>query len=257
MATQTKSSNTDMESTSDYTALMSEIQTTIDKNDALFKQIQQSNYPDAGSYTSDLLNYKIDTTVTDLKTARQQIWDFLTKKYAENTKLRSYYFNEIRKTDEHLADLSSKQKKLIDSIQNKNVKNSTSSEKIKNEKYNYSKMEYYLFLYKVLLAIGFIIIIIIMLSIFKLIPKATCLVIIVIFLIATIAFVGYYVFFVNIGRNKFSWSKFDHDNSTPAVQKCVTNTSPSETDKKKAAADAAVAALISKDSNNQSCSVAQ
>jgi len=256
MPTQTTSSNS-MTSTSDYTSLMSEIQTTIDKNDALFKQIQQSNYPNAGSYTSDLLNYKIDTTVTDLTKARQQIWDFLTKKYAENTKLRTYYFNEIRKTDEHLADLTSQQQVLIDSIQNKNIKNSTSSEKIKNEKYNYSKMEYYLFLYKVLLAIGFIIIIIIMLSIFKLIPRATCLVIVVIFLIATIAFVGYYVFFVNIGRNKFSWSKFDHDNTTPVVQKCVTNTSPSDADKKKAAANAAVVALISRDSNNQSCSAPQ
>jgi hypothetical protein len=253
MAGQPNSSN-DMGSTADYTALMSEIQITIDKNDTLFKQIQQSNYPNAGSYTSDLLNYKIDTTVTDLTKARQQIWDFLTKKYAENTKLRTYYFDEIRKIDEHLVDLTGKQKVLIDSIQDKTVKNSTASEKIKNEKYNYSKMEYYLFLYKILLTIGIIIIILIMLSIFKLIPLATCLTIVVIFLIATIAFVGYYVFFVNIGRNKFSWSKFDHDNSTPAVQKCVTNNKPSEADKKKAAADAAVASLISKDSNNQSCS---
>ena len=254
MATQITSSN---ESASDYTALMSEIQTTIDKNDALFKQIQQSNYPNAGTYTSDLLNYKIDTTVTDLTKARQQIWDFLTKKYAENTKLRTYYFNEIRKTDEHLSDLTNQQQVVIDSIQNKNIKNSTSSEKIKQEKYNYSKMEYYLFLYKVLLAVGFIILIIIMLSIFKLIPRATCLVIVVIFLIATIAFVGYYVFFVNIGRNKFSWSKFDHDNSTPAMQSCIKDSKMSDSDKQKAAADSAVAALISKNSNNQSCSAPQ
>ena len=40
----------DLSSTADYTSLMSEIQATIDKNDALFKQIQQSNYPNAGSY---------------------------------------------------------------------------------------------------------------------------------------------------------------------------------------------------------------
>ena len=42
----------------DYQALLGEIQTTIDKNDTLFKQIQQTNYPNAGSYSSDLLNYK-------------------------------------------------------------------------------------------------------------------------------------------------------------------------------------------------------
>ena len=244
----------DLSSTDDYTALMFEIQTTIDKNDALFKQIQQTNYPNAGSYTSDLLNYKIDTSVTDLTATRQQIWDFLTKKYAENTSLRTYYFNEIRKTDEHIEDLTKQQQDIIDSIQEKNIETSTSSEKIKNEKYNYNKMQYYIFLYQVLVVIQVIILIIIILSIFNLIPRSTCLVLVVILLIATIAFVAYYVFFVNIGRNKFSWSKFDHDNSTPAVQKCPKDNKISDLDKKKAAADAAVASLISSNSGgNQRC----
>jgi len=249
-------SSNSLTSTSDYSALLSEIQTTIDKNDALFKQIQESNYPNAGSYTSDLINYKIDTTVTDLTSARQQIWDFLKKKYAENTKLRSYYFNEIRKTDEHISDLNAQQQDIIDSIQAKNVETSTSSEKIKNEKYNYNKMQYYIFLYQVLVVVQIIILFVIILSIFNLIPRSTCLVIVVIFLIATIAFVGYYVFFVNIGRNRFSWSKFDHDNSTPAVQKCTKDT-VSAADKQKAAADAAVADLISSSNgSNKSCAAA-
>ena len=254
----TPSTSNDLSSTADYSALMSEIQSTIDKNDALFKQIQQSNYPNAGSYTSDLMNYKIDTSVTDLTATRQQIWDFLTKKYAENTALRSYYFNEIRKTDEHIEDLNKQQQDIIDSIQEKNIETNTSSEKIKNEKYNYNKMQYYVFLYQVLVVVQIIILIIIVLSIFNLIPRSTCLVIVVILLIATIAFVAYYVFFVNIGRNKFSWTKFDHDNSTPAVQKCVKNNTVSDADKKKAAADAAVASLISSSSgSNQSCAVSQ
>ena len=110
MATPTRSSG----DSSDYQSLMSEIKITIDKNDTLFKQIQQSNYPNAGSYTSDLLNYKIDTQVTDLTKARQQIWDFLNKKYAENTKLRTYYFDEIRKADEHIQDLTSQQQDLVE-----------------------------------------------------------------------------------------------------------------------------------------------
>ena len=84
---------------------MFEIKTTIDKNDNLFKLIQKANYPNAGTYSSDLLNYKIDTQVTDLKKAREQIWDFLTKKYEENSNLRTYYFTEIRKVDNHIKDL--------------------------------------------------------------------------------------------------------------------------------------------------------
>ena len=65
MATPTESSKSYdlITNSADYQTLMSSIKSTIDKNDLLFKQIQQSNYPDAGSYTSDLLNYKLDTQV--------------------------------------------------------------------------------------------------------------------------------------------------------------------------------------------------
>jgi hypothetical protein len=244
-------------SASDYQVLLSEIKTTIDKNDALFKKIQQSNYPNAGSYTSDLLNYKIDNQVTDLTKARQQIWDFLNKKYTENTKLRTYYFDEIRKADGHITDLKSQEQDLIDSIQEKQIKTSTASESIKNEKYNYNKTEYYLYLYKVLIFVQIAILAVITLCITGIIPRATCLIITVIFLLATAAFVGYYVFFVNIGRSAFSWSKFEHDNNLAVTGgQCSDSSSVSDSDKKKAAANAAVLALIKQNQSSQkNCAV--
>lgn len=241
---------------SDYQILMTEIKTTIDKNDALFKQIQQSNYPNAGSYTSDLIDYKIDTKVTDLTEARKQIWDFLNKKYSENTKLRTYYFDEIRKADEHITDLSNQQQEYIDSLQEKKLTSSTANESIKNEKYNYNKMEYYLFLYKVLIFVQIAILAVITLCILGLIPRATCLVITVIFLIATAAFVGYYVFFVNIGRNMFSWTKFDHDNNLASKGNQCSDSVVSDSDKKKAEVDLVVNALIDQNtSSGSSCAI--
>ena len=237
---------------SDYVTLMNEIKTTIDKNDNLFKQIQQSNYPNAGSYTSDLINYKLDTQVSDLTKARQDIWDFLNKKYAENTKLRTYYFDEIRKADEHIKELNVQHQELIDSIEEKQVQSSTSTEFIKNEKYNFNKMEYYLFLYKILISVLIAILVIITVCILGFIPRATCLIITIIILIATAAFVGYYVFFVNIGRSMFSWSKFDHDNNIPSITKCSVGPNISDADKKKAASNAAVQALIAENQKSQS-----
>ena len=123
----------------------------------------------------------------------------------DNTKLRSYYFNEIRKADEHITDLDAQQQELINDIQEKQLKSSTANESIKNEKYTYNKMEYYLFLYKVLIFVQIAILAVIALCITGIIPRSTCLIITVIFLIATAAFVGYYVFYVNIGRSMFSW----------------------------------------------------
>jgi len=255
MSTPTQNnSSSSSNSISEYQTLISEIKSTIDKNDNLFKQIQKSNYPNAGSYTSDLLNYKINTQVTDLTSARQQIWDFLNKKYTENTKLRTYYFDEIRKADEHITDLNNQKQELIDSLQEKKIKTSTSNESIKNEKYNFNKMEYYLFLYKVLIFVQIAILANITLCITGIIPRATCLIITIIFLIATAAFVGYYVFFININRSMFSWSKFEHDNSI-AAKGGQCSDSVSDTDKQKAAADDAVNALIlENDSKKKSCS---
>jgi hypothetical protein len=228
-----------------YQALLGEIKRTIDKNDQLFQQIQQANYPNAGNYQSDLLNYKIDTQTSNLVTARQTIWDFLTKKYQENTKLRSYYFDEIRKIDNHIDQLSQQQQELIESVKKKQLATTTANENIKFKKYQFDRKHYYLFLYKSLIAIQILILIALALCLTGMIPRATCLVIIVIILIATVAFVGYYVFYVNIGRSTFSWSKFEHDNSIQAKGgQCNDSTNVSDADKQKAAADAAVKTII-------------
>ena len=108
---------------SDYQKLIGEIQDTISKNDQLFKQIQESNYPNAGSYQSDLINYKIDTQIKDLTQTRHQIWDFINKKYKENTNLKRFYFDENRKADEfikqQLQDFN-EINSLVQSSENKN-----------------------------------------------------------------------------------------------------------------------------------------
>jgi len=241
-----------MASSPDYQTLMTDIKASIDKNDKLFTTIQQSNYPDAGKYTSDLLNYKIDTQVTDLTVARTQIWDFLTKKYEENTKLRTYFFSEIRKIEARIKQLEKEKKEVLDSIETYNIKTNTAIKNVKNGKYVYNKMEYYLFLYKTLVFIQIAILLVITLCILGMIPKTTCLIINIIILIATVAFVAYYVFFVNLGRNKFVWSKFEHDNGnfTAKGDQCYDD---AEKAKEKAAMDAKIDGIISSSKSGKTC----
>jgi hypothetical protein len=229
-----------------YEILLNEIKQTIDKNDRLFQQIQQANYPNAGQYTSDLLNYKIDTQVSDLTKTRQTIWDFLNKKYQENTKLRSYYFDEIRKADEHISQLTKQKNDYINSIQRKQTETSTAAESIRHQKYEFEKKQYYLFLYKLLVLVQIIILAVITLCITNIIPISTALVIIVIILIATLGFVGYYVFYVNVGRNKFSWPKVDHTNDIKSSSKICDSSNVSQEDKQKASVNSAVQAIIDK-----------
>ena len=255
MTTPNQSQSNSMAGSADYQSLMNDIKTTIDKNDNLFKLIQKSTYPDAGTYATDLLNYKIDTQISDLKKAREDIWLFLTKTFEENTKLRTYYFTEIRKADNHIKDLEAEKQEFIDNIDATNTKTSTSIKSIKNEKYIYNKMEYYLFLYKVLVLVQLAILAVITLCITGIIPRATCLIITIIILISTVAFVGYYVFFVNVGRSSVSWPKYEHDNNVVAkAGQCVDSTGISDADKAKASTDEKVKALIDANKSNKKCS---
>ena len=245
MATNTTNPLNSATGSTDYQNLLTEIKNTIDKNDKLFQQIQQANYPNAGNYQSDLLNYKIDTQVSDLTKARQTVWDFVNKKYQENTKLRSFYFDEIRKADSHISELNKQQQDLIDSIGKKKLQSTTSNESIKQQKYQFDKKHYYMFLYKLLVVVQTFILICLVLCLTGIIPRATCLIITVIILLATLAFVGYYVFYVNIGRSAFSWSKFEHANNLlSAGNQCTDSDGLSPEDKQKAVADMAVQEII-------------
>ena len=244
-----------MSNSPDYQTLMNSIKTSIDKNDNLFKVIQKSNYPDAEKYSSELLNYKINTQVIDLTKARTDIWTFLIKKFNENSNLRIFYFNEIRKIDNYIKELSSQKQELIDSIEENNVKTNTAITSIKNEKFNFHKMEYYLFLYKILVFIQLSILALITLCITDILPKNTCLIMIIIILIGTIAFVAYYVFFVNIGRNKFSWLKFDHDNNLGKTNILTENANAIlAKEKERSESDAAVNDIIKNSKTKKSCS---
>ena len=237
-----------------YKNLLNDIKITIDRNDELFKQIQKSNYPDAGQYTSDLLNYKIDTQITDLKKARNTVWDFVNKKYQENSKLRSFYFNEIRKTDTHIIDLEQQQQELIDTVEKKQLQTTTSNARIKQQKYLFDKKTYYLFLYKMLTFIQIVILIFLILCLIGIIRLSTCLIITVIILLATLAFVGYYVFYVNIGRSTFSWGKFEHANDAKSKgSQCIDTTGLTPEDKKRAEVDIAVQSIISENQASSSC----
>jgi len=254
-STATPTGTSFMSNSPDYQNLLNSIKNSIDKNDNLFKVIQKANYPSAETYASELLNYKINTQITDLTKARMEIWNFLTKKYNENSKLRIFYFNEIRKIDNHIRDLTSHKQELIDSIEGNSIKTNTAIKSIKNEKYNYNKMEYYLFLYKILVFVQIAILAVITLCITGIIPRATCLIITIIILISTVAFVGYYVFFVNIGRSTVSWSKYEFDNNAVAKSgQCVDSTGISDDDKAKAATDEQVKAIIDANKSNKTCS---
>ena len=164
--------------------------------------------------------------------------------------MRAYYFDELRKVDNHISDLTTQKNDLIDLIQSKKIMSNTSDESIKQQKFYFNKMEYYLFLYKVLVLLQIVILSVITMCILGVLPRTTCLVITLIILIAGAAFVGYYVFMVNIGRSMFSWTKFEHDNIANKNKKCDKPNVISNEEKEKVLADKEIDIIIKQSKNS-------
>uniref|UniRef100_A0A6C0HKJ2 Uncharacterized protein n=1 Tax=viral metagenome TaxID=1070528 RepID=A0A6C0HKJ2_9ZZZZ len=189
----------------DYSKLVQEIETTISNNDVLFQQIQKSNYPNPGKYQSDLINFKIDTQVKDLTKTRSQIWDFINKKYTENTGLKHFYYDENRKADEFILQQSNELSQLNALLSASNLKDTTLSEQIKQESYQVNKAIYYRFLYLVLMVCGIICVILLALKINGIFNGGLILSLLII--VGVTVWVIYYIFIKHIARSNIAWNK--------------------------------------------------
>jgi hypothetical protein len=203
--------NTNIGNSSDYQNLIQEIQQTIQKTDTIFKQIQESNYPNAGRYQSDLINFKVDTQVKDVAKTRGQIWEFINKKYNENTELKKFYYDENRKADEFILQQTAELNKIGDALASSNMKDSTIAEKLKQENYQISKMHYYRYLYIVLLFVQLACLILISAKVSGIFNGGLILALVII--VVTAVWVAYYIFVKGINRSNMSWRKVEHDQS--------------------------------------------
>jgi hypothetical protein len=236
--------------TKEYENLMKEINNTITKTDTLFKTIQEKAYPNVGDYSSGLL--EIDPSIANIEDARSRVWDFLNKKYEENTKLRKFFFDELRKVDERIKELEQKRAALQESIKVKKTSYSTAYRTLNSHKYTIAKQEYYFFLYKVLLFVQILIISLLVVSNLGLIPSTSAYLITVLMIFATAAFVGYYVFFINIARSKYSWTKYEHSNESAKNETCnVSSNYDTPEDKRKKEVDPAIDEIIAQSRGKQ------
>ena len=242
----------------DYEQLANEIQQTIDRHNNTFKLIKSTQYSDSNSYESAFKDYKLNKEVEDVEVQRKEIWEILTKKYNENTKMRNFFYQEMKNIDLQLMKQESTIDELLGSFQKLKQNNDTLATDLKNGKYNIQKNDYYMFMYKVLLFVQLVAIVLLIISVMGLIKKNTCLIIVFILLIATVIFMLYYIYIANLDRNKFSWNKYDlNDNSisTGGSKQCNSNLNrPKKKTEREELIDERVNKIVNDEKNKKSCS---
>lgn len=251
-------SSSDLTIEKDYQQLANEIQQTIDRHNNTFKLIKSSQYSDSNSYESAFKDYKLNKEVEDVETQRKEIWEVLTKKYNENTKMRKYFYDEMKNVDLQLLKQEDSMEELLNMNQTLMNKNNTLASNLKHDKYSIQKNDYYMFMYKVLIFLQLISVVLLVLSIMGVIKKNSSLIIVFILLIAAIIFMVYYIYIANLDRNKFSWNKYDTNDiniQKGGARECNSNLKkPKKKTEREQLIDERVKKIVEDEKNKASCS---
>jgi cation transport ATPase len=189
----------------EYQKLTDTIKNTIKKQDELYRNLQSES---SATFITDSNKYKLDSAVGNLADQRNKIWNYLQNKYEENTKLRKYYFDKTSKNKKTLDT----QKKEIAFLENKleiaGTDAETAQRNVKREIYEQKKYEYYIYLYRIILASLFAILITNALVMINMIDIWIGYIVSLCIVVVMLLYVVYYVYFNNINRDKFDWDKF-------------------------------------------------
>jgi hypothetical protein len=233
-----------------FDAMTAIIRKTIDDQNNMFNAIQAAS--DA-SFSTNRKTYNITQGVSDVKTQRDEIWNFLQDKYNENTNLRKYLFEKELANKVELESHSKELDYLKKKVSEIDTTYDTTKRNIQNEMYNHSRYIYMFHLYKLLILIQFLIIIILAINLYGMLSSTITMIIIAVILFLSILYIIYYIYYNNYNRNSFEWDKFYYGEPVaPPDSNCSkTSVSAEEQDLQHLAANAD--AILSKYISSASC----
>lgn len=225
-----------------------EVQTEIDKyiktQSALFDAISKSSdqvvLPGQIEYTSPAAAQS--TAVLNTNKLAQS--DFLSKyqeQYEFITSLRQKYTLELAETNTILAEQTSELAELEAEKKRQNTGSSTEFRRLKNEKYNQLKQEFYYHLYLICGIVQLIVLAMVILAKLELIPRGTALILFLIAVIGLGIYIVYYLFFSSRARDIIVFDRFRFPVDGNGLSACP---SSSESNKAKNAKNAELDAKI-------------
>jgi len=185
-----------------YDQMTANIRKTIDDQNNIYNAIQQAN---DSSFSSNRKTYQIQQGVTDVKSQRDEIWQFLQDKYDENTKLRNFLFQKDLSNKVELDSQTKELDYLRNELNRSQTNFDTSARNIQNEMYNHNRYEYFFKLYHILFTTQIFIIIILLLVYYDIIPQFIGLLLVLGVLFIICLYIVYYVYYNNNNRNSFEW----------------------------------------------------
>ena len=123
-----------MDEQSLYQELDKDIQANIKKSEDFYKTLSLKNIS-----VEDLAEYKIQLS-TDLEAYRQQLWSYFTARYADQTKLKAYFFELEKKLMDKHAILQDQHTELAADYDEYKNRNQVAISSIKSDKYEFEQL---------------------------------------------------------------------------------------------------------------------
>jgi hypothetical protein len=192
---------------SQYTGLSADLKKYFDTKQDDFLKKSKTVHSQPNNYYQDRGEFLIDQQIENIDSYRNQIWDYLTTEYNNNTqekhlnaKSHTQNLKEIQRKKKELASLTEK-------YNNFKSKNTTNNRQREIVLYEYYRRNDQLFIMKVI-AVTLLVCLIITILINRLLPYEFVYLVILIFL-GLIIYTIYYLYFKNLGRSKRYWDKYE------------------------------------------------
>ena len=116
-----------------YQELDKEIKDSVNKSEQFYKSLSIQSIP-----LDDLTSYKIELG-SDYDAYNQQVWQYFEARYADQTKLKRYYFDLEKKLMDKKSILQDQLTQLSNEYENYKSDNQVAISSIKNDRYEVEK----------------------------------------------------------------------------------------------------------------------
>ena len=201
-----------------YQELNKEIKDSVSKAEQFYKSLSIQSVP-----MNDLSSYKIELG-SDHDAYNQQVWQYFEARYADQTKLKRYYFDLEKKLMDKKSILQDQLTQLSSEYENYKTDNQVAISSIKNDKYEIEKNKRDAkIMVGIMLCLVFLIFIVV-LNIFGLLPANISLFIGVATVLGLILTLGY-LWYYESNRSNSVWDlrNYDVNNSNSSNQQCAGN----------------------------------
>lgn len=228
--------------------VQAEIDKYIKTQTDLFEEIKKTSDPVSSPGQIDYVPPQAALTIAALNTNELAQKEFLNKykeQYDFITNLRQKYVKESEEVNSILSEQTTELAELESEKKQYATGATTEFRKLKTEKYNQAKQDFYYDLYMVCIVTLVIVFCILLIGVFGYLPRGTVLIVFLLAVFGLLAYVSYYIFFSTRARDVIVFDRFRYPVDGAGLDVCPNPEENKKKSEENEKLDAKIAGILS------------